>query len=264
MKDPAALIYIDKWIAATQGMRGVEKGWYLDLILHQFDKGSVPNDIDQLASICRIRPSEYVLFEQVFEQVLKQKFEQDEDGCLKNPFTSEIIQRRKSFLEKREKSGKWGYVKKFIINKFNKVTDDEFGFIYNTFDFSLDLKNEQVLEQVLTQMLEQKRELYINVDVIVNEDETMYLEYISFINEKTKKNYRQTDKTKKSFCARIKDGYVLEDFKKAVEAAVSDDYHKSEGFKYLTPEFFTRADKLDKFRNMYKEPKPKFQMPENY
>ena len=58
MKDPAALVYIDKWAAATKGMRGAEKGWYFDLILHQFDKGYVPNDFDEICSICSVRPSE--------------------------------------------------------------------------------------------------------------------------------------------------------------------------------------------------------------
>lgn len=164
-KDPAALIYIDKWIAATQGMRGDEKGWFLELILYQFDKGSLPSDIDELASICRIRPSEFEKFKQVFEQVLKQKFEQDDEGRLENSFAKEIIQGRQAFKAKRSHSGKWSYVKKFVAKHFGEKTPAEWHFIYEHFDFSIDLKNEQVFKQVLEQIFE----LYINANV--DEDE---------------------------------------------------------------------------------------------
>jgi hypothetical protein len=166
-KDPAALLYIDKWIAATQGMRGDEKGWFLELILYQFDKGSLPSDIDELASICRIRPSEFDKFKQVFEQVLKQKFEQDDNGRLENGFAKEIIQGRQAFKAKRSHSGKWSYAKKYIIKNYGDKSQEEWHFIYEQFDFSIDLKNEQVFKQ----MLEHIFELYINANVDVNEDE---------------------------------------------------------------------------------------------
>lgn len=86
--------------------------------------------------------------------------------------------------------------------------------------------------------------------------------YLTLLNEKTHKAYKGSVKSQKSFGVRIEEGYTLEDFKKAVIAATSDKYHVDEKFKYLTPEFFTRADKLDKFRNMYQEPKLKPETPQ--
>jgi uncharacterized protein YdaU (DUF1376 family) len=163
-KDPAALLYIDKWIAATQGMMGDAKGWFLDLILYQYDKGSLPADLDELASICRIRPSEYSKFEQVFKQVLEQKFKQDDEGRLENEFAKEIIQRRKAFKDKRSNAGKWGYVKKYIAKNYGGKAPEEWNFIYEHFDFTIDLKNEQMLKQVLEQIFK----LYINVNEDVN------------------------------------------------------------------------------------------------
>jgi uncharacterized protein YdaU (DUF1376 family) len=163
-KDPAALLYIDKWIAATQGMMGDAKGWFLDLILYQYDKGTLPADLDELASICRIRPSEYSKFEQVFKQVLEQKFKQDDEGRLENEFAKEIIQRRKAFKDKRSNAGKWGYVKKYVAKNYGGKVPEEWNFIYEHFDFTIDLKNEQVLKQ----MLEQIFKLYINVNEDVN------------------------------------------------------------------------------------------------
>lgn len=171
MKDPAALIYTDKWIAATQGMRGHEKGWYFELILYQFDKGPIPNDMDEIASICRIRPSEYNLFEQVFEQVLKQKFEQNDEGKLENQFAKEIITKRERFKEKRSKSGKLSYVIRFA-KKHLKVTDKEIETIKSNFEVdSIDIKDSQELEQSLNKCLNKcsnKKVNTLNEDVNVN------------------------------------------------------------------------------------------------
>ncbi|HDZ04864.1 hypothetical protein LCGC14_0371080 [marine sediment metagenome] len=165
MKDPAALVYIDKWISATKGMKGAEKGWYFDLILHQFDKGSIPSDLDELASICAVRPSEYKLFEQVFEQVLKQKFELNDEQRYENGFAKEIIQRRQKFVEKRSSAGKISYIMRYARKNF-KLNKKKELFLKEKIDLTIDLKNEQVLKH----MLEQKLELYINVDEDVNKD----------------------------------------------------------------------------------------------
>ena len=82
MKDPAALLYIDKWLVSTKGMKGNAKGWYLNLILYQYDRGELPNNIEELANLCDVRFSEFEEFKQVFEQVLKQKFIVNDNGCL--------------------------------------------------------------------------------------------------------------------------------------------------------------------------------------
>jgi uncharacterized phage protein (TIGR02220 family) len=66
--------------------------------------------------------------------------------------------------------------------------------------------------------------------------------------------YKLSDKVKKALHARIKDGYTGEDFKKAFNAMVKEPYHIESNYKHITPEFLTRSDKLDKYRNSYKEP----------
>jgi len=165
-KDPAALLYIDKWLVATTEMKADARAYYMDLILFQFDKGSLPNDIEELANICRVRVSEFNNFKQVFEQVLKQKFKQNNEGRLENEFAKEIIQKRKSFLEKRSLSGKMSYVIRYAIAKF-KVNEDQIEFIKSNIKVDeIDTKNEQVLKQVLKQTLE----LYINEDEDENKD----------------------------------------------------------------------------------------------
>ena len=55
--------------------------------------------------------------------------------------------------------------------------------------------------------------------------------------------------------ARLKDGYSKQDILDAVSNAVKSDYHKGENFKYLTPEFFSRSETLDKYSNVNNKPK---------
>ena len=95
-KDPAVLFYISDWLRATKGMKAHVRGWYLNLILFQYDMGDLPTDMEELANLADVRISEYDLFKQVFEQVLKQKFELNENNRLENKVAKEIIQARKT------------------------------------------------------------------------------------------------------------------------------------------------------------------------
>lgn len=159
MKDPAALLYIDTWKQATTEMNAISRAYYMDLILHQYDKGSLPDDIEELANICRVRFSEFEQFEQVFEQVLKHKFKLNDSGRLENEFAKEIIRRREKFVKKRSEAGKLSYVLRYFRSNF-KVNKGFENFIKKNIDLDFDIKNEQVLEQVFKQI----SELYINGD----------------------------------------------------------------------------------------------------
>ena len=75
MKNPACLFYINDWLTSTAEMDADCRGWYLNLLLHNYDKETLPNEIEKLAVLCNVKFSEYQRFEQVFEHVLKQKFE---------------------------------------------------------------------------------------------------------------------------------------------------------------------------------------------
>jgi hypothetical protein len=164
-KDPAALLYIDKWLVSTKGMRANAKGWYLNLILFQYDIGDLPNDIEELANLCDVRMSEFEEFKQVFEQVLKQKFEVNENNRLENSFAKEILLKRESFKEKRSDAGKLSYILKYFKSNF-KINKALELFIKQNVDLSIDIKDEQVLKQVFKQI----SELYINVNKDINKD----------------------------------------------------------------------------------------------
>ena len=63
-----------------------------------------------------------------------------------------------------------------------------------------------------------------------------------------KRKFRvMNDKVKRSYKARIKEGYTIDDIHNAIKNCQANAYHKDNNYQYCTPEFFSRADILDKY-----------------
>lgn len=163
-KDPAALFYIDHWLASTREMRADCRGWYLNLVLHQFKSGSLPADMEELANLASVRVSEYDLFQQVFQQVLKQKFVLLPTGRLQDAEAAEIIRSREVFVEKRALSGRKSVFIKFIKKE---LCQDETVINFmreNVSDEQLSTTDQQVLKQVFKDLFQ----VYINRNKDIN------------------------------------------------------------------------------------------------
>jgi uncharacterized protein YdaU (DUF1376 family) len=166
-KDPAVLLYIDKWLIATKSMPSDARGWYLNLILTQYDRGGeLPNDLEELAVICDVKFSEYQKFTATWEQVLKQKFKQNDNGTLYNELCFDILKKRETFKLKRENSGAIGFVVK--ISREVGYKEDEIENLKNWTEISTLFKKDK---QVLKQELKQIHKLFINVDVNTDIDD---------------------------------------------------------------------------------------------
>ena len=94
--------------------------------------------------------------------------------------------------------------------------------------------------------------LLISAEVL-KEDDKEVVEDINFdsllkwFNKLTGKSSRSvSDKVKKQFRARIKEGYNKSDITRAIKNCFEDDYHKANP-KYLTLEFISRPDKFEKY-----------------
>lgn len=83
-------------------------------------------------------------------------------------------------------------------------------------------------------------------------DNNKYIEFLSFFNQLKGSQFKGSDKVKKSFNARLNDGYSLEDIKTATLKCFNTVFHQ-ENPKYLTPEFILRPDKMEMYLNA-KEP----------
>lgn len=90
----------------------------------------------------------------------------------------------------------------------------------------------------------------INKDICTNV-KTLAIDFDKFIksfNSFAGRSFKATNKVKTSLKARLKE-YSKADILKAIENAHKDQYHIETNFKYLTPEFILRQDKIEKFLN---------------
>ena len=101
--------------------------------------------------------------------------------------------------------------------------------------------NQQTTNKQLTTPKERK-----NIKTI---DNNIYISFLKHFNETIGRNFRGCAKSKRNFYARIKQGYTIKDFQKAIVSAKADKFHVDNDYKYITPEFITRQDKLDRYIN---------------
>ena len=109
-------------------------------------------------------------------------------------------------------------------------------------------EEEQVQDEV-----EEKEEI---IDVPAKAEKIDFEKLKDFINQKTGRGFKVINKNVKGkYLARLKEGYTNTDIANAIINAVNSDYHKGENFTYLTPEFFSRSETLDKYSNTNNKPK---------
>ena len=75
-----------------------------------------------------------------------------------------------------------------------------------------------------------------------------YLALLGFINKTFGRRFEViNDKTKRAYKARLKDGYTKEQINDAIKNAAVSKYHKDNNYQYCTPEFYSRAETIDKY-----------------
>jgi len=90
----------------------------------------------------------------------------------------------------------------------------------------------------------------ITDSVNVSVKDVNHIEFLEKFNLATERKFKiLDDKTKRQINARLKEGFTIEDILTATLNCKKDKYH-IENPQYLTPEFITRADKLQKFLNI--------------
>ncbi len=110
-----------------------------------------------------------------------------------------------------------------------------------------------------------KVDLNINTPTEVEDSKIDFKILLEYINKKTKRGFRTINaETRRKYKARLKDGYKKEDISNAIINAVNTQYHKDNNYQYLTPEFFSRANTLDKYCNVSKIQTKDKVSPENW
>jgi len=91
-----------------------------------------------------------------------------------------------------------------------------------------------------------------NVKVINNNIESIdYDVFLEFINTTFGRKFQLiNNKVKNKYKALLKQGYKKNQIKQAVINASKNDYHKQTNYQYCTPEYFSRAETIDKFSSI--------------
>lgn len=84
---------------------------------------------------------------------------------------------------------------------------------------------------------------------INNNDKSLYVEFVNSFNQIKGSKYKPTKKIETQFNARIKESFTVEQMLTALRCAMKSKYHIDTGYRYLTPEFFTRSDKIEMYLN---------------
>lgn len=99
----------------------------------------------------------------------------------------------------------------------------------------------------------------VNVNVINNntpakaDDVFDFNKYLETLNQKFSRSFKVVnEKTKKQIKARLKEKYTKQDIIDAINNCVVSEFHKGNGYQYCTPEFFSRADILDRWSDITK------------
>ncbi|MEM1337293.1 MAG: hypothetical protein AAGF96_06060 [Bacteroidota bacterium] len=102
-----------EWLVSTQGMDADVRGWYINLLAHQADKGALPNDIESLAELAGVKFSKYVRFKECFNHTLAAKFPVNEDGNRANEIMKGIKDERDNYKANQRRRG--------IVGAFIKI-----------------------------------------------------------------------------------------------------------------------------------------------
>ena len=79
---------------------------------------------------------------------------------------------------------------------------------------------------------------------------TDFENFICEFNQIRNTKFRGDKAAERQFNARLKEKFTAAEMLTAYQNAIKDEFHIKNNFKHLTPEFFTRADKINKFLNL--------------
>jgi len=81
------------------------RGWYITLLAHQAEKGSLPDNLEDLASLADVKFSKYNDFTECWKRTLEAKFTKNESGALENLRLKSIIEDRREYSNKQKLRG---------------------------------------------------------------------------------------------------------------------------------------------------------------
>jgi uncharacterized phage protein (TIGR02220 family) len=231
--DPAFLFYSQDFLTGVQDLTMEERGQYITMLCVQHQKGSVSS---KWLSICLPDASTDVL----------KKFEKNENGDLYSPRLAEEIEKRKGYIPFKLASATLGGL--ISANKVSKANAKKIKEEFEVKNYA-SLSKEDIKKEVSIWFKHMLKYIENENDILsISNNKIDYNKLLIFFNSVTgKKTKVVTDKVKSQIKARLSEGFTKEDIANAIKNCSEEKYHKENGYKYLTLEFITRPDKLERY-----------------
>lgn len=197
MKDPAFMFYSKNWIEGTADLFPEEKGVYIDLLCHQHQRGSLPNDTRRLARLVGLSQDE---FEKIWKNISCKFIANGE--AIANQTLKRVMEERADKGENNAIIGTFAQISKKSAATFQQKEIIKKQFYFKQFK---GIEREKLSERLTEWYSERYASLVdvnVNVDVTedVNTDENTFLKKSekTFLNGKEKR-HRYQDGIEKAF-----------------------------------------------------------------
>jgi uncharacterized phage protein (TIGR02220 family) len=162
-------------------------------------------------------------------------------------------------VDDRSYNGRLGNIKRWHIDLYNEIileniTLEEAEYISKHRKTSL--PDEKVSPPIANIAVNDTVTVTVNNNINTNLSVDFEKLKVEFNNLTGKKTKVVSEKAKRQIKARLKEGYTKQDLWNAIVNCFNDPYHK-ENPKYLTLEFISRSDKMEKYCENLKTKKPK-------
>ena len=176
------------------------------------------------------------------------KYVNDEDPVTENPivkvsFIPIKLQLKRDLVKYEDKKEQWSEAGKRSAEsrRLKKLNES----------------NERSTESTNVKTVSTESTVTVNDTVTVNViNKIDYQALLETLNKEFSRNFKLINKkVRSSYEARLKDGYSKDQIMDAINNCKINDYHKEKNYQYCTPEFFSRAETLDKYSNVTKQDK---------
>lgn len=150
-KDPAFLMYPKDWLGGTAEYMPDEKGVYIDLLCHQHQKGSLPEDTERLARMVGLPHDSFLKIWSVVSQNFE-RMDNRTDNRLVNRKLFELMQNRAEKGMKNTITGTFAGLLR--VGKYSK-TDTKL--LKEAFDYTLFLRqNKDTITERITEWITER------------------------------------------------------------------------------------------------------------
>ena len=177
------------------------------------------------------------------------------------------LEKWKSTKEDRSTNGRKGNLRRYNVDLYDKFVtgelslEDAEAIAINRKTSPPDKKDRPPTKKVANVAVNVNDSVSVNVNDNVNDTKADKIDFdalLFFINETFGRNFKTiSNQVKAKYNVRLKDGYSKSDFKTAMLNCSKLQFHKDNNFQYCTPEYFSRAEILDKYSDVTEQEQAK-------